>query len=219
MLARKDFIKALSIEPNNKAYTYRLAQTYLPELKDWYQISNLPMKDEGTADANPSKVIELLSPSLTDMNFIVANPAALGTLGAAYLKLGKTDQALPILQDYRKLKGDDILGLRLLAQVYEKKNDAMGTSYCNQKATELSSLTALKLCQTAQALLQVKKEKFALGAVNRALEYSPGSVEARKILRKLAETNAEAEARMKELSGFSFDDLQAYKELMQSKNK
>lgn len=48
---------------------------------------------------------------------------------------------------------------------------------------------------------------------------SLGSVEARRILRKLSESNAEAEARMKELSGFSFDDLQDYKELMQSKKQ
>ena len=216
--ARKDFEEALKSDPDNKIYKFRLAQTYMPELRDWYQIANLPMKDIGKAETNPAKVLELVSPVLNDTNFLVQNPAAIGIAANAYLLQGKTDEAFLAIQNFLRVRRDDLTGLRLMAQVCTKKGDARGADYCNQKVAELSKVLSLRLVQNGAMLAKAGRIKYAIGALKRALDAYPASAEARQVLHQIAKAgDPDAATLMKTLAGWSFEDLQAYKELEASK--
>lgn len=219
--ARKDFEAALKSDPKNPTYLFRLSQTYMPELTDWYQLAIVPLKDEGSpsSPSNPQKTLAILSSLLSNEKLFLQNPPAIGTLGAAYLRLGKLDEAQKYLTEFLKIQRDDILGLKLLGEVFEKKGDKMGESYCKEKTLELSKVAALRLCKVAEGLASQKKDPFAVGALRKAINYYPASAEARLILRKLAMRSPEAMDFMQELSKFSFTDLQAYKEIMQKKGQ
>lgn len=218
--ARKDFEDALKVDPNNKIYKFRLAQTYMPELREWYQIANLPMKDIGKADTNPDKVLELVTPVLGDANFLMQNPAALGIAANAYLMQGKLDDAFLAIQNFLKVRRDDITGLKLMAQICTRRNDSRGADYCNQKVAELSKILSLRLVQNAAVLAKNGRGKYALGAIKRALDAYPASAEARQVLHQMAQAgDADAASLMKTLAGWSFEDLQAYKELEANKSQ
>ncbi len=217
--ARADFENALKLDPNNRIYKFRLAQTYMPEYSDWYAIAVIPIKDSGKADSNPQKVLELIQPSLSDSNFLMSNPAALGMVAAAYLKLNKPNEALQAMQGFLKLKADNVQGLKLMAEICKAVHDERGADYYTQKLAEASRAAAIRLAQNATILMKTKKENLALASLKRAVSYSPGSPETRIVLRQLALTNSDAEAYMKELSNFSLEDMQAYRQVQAAKNK
>lgn len=217
--ARNDFESALKLEPNNAIYKFRLAQTYTPEIKEWYQIANLTLPDSGKADSQPQKVIDLLSPLISDSNFVVQNPTALGMLGNAYLEAQDTDEALQFMQAFLKIRRDDLQGMRLMAKIYQRRGDMQGADYCTAKANQLSKIIAAKLVSNAQSCINRHKEKAAAAAIRRAIEVDPANTDARTVLHKLARKSSEGRALMKELASSSFEDLEAYKELQSEEQK
>ncbi|MBX9686769.1 MAG: fused MFS/spermidine synthase [Candidatus Obscuribacterales bacterium] len=219
MKARKDFEAALAIEPQNFIYKFRLAQTYMPTFKDWYQIANIPMPDIALANSNPARALELLAPVMKDNNFLSQNPAALATYGAACLQTGRLEEGIISLRNFLKVRIDDILALRLLAEASNKTGDQMAASYCTQRAAELSKAVALRLCQASLGLEKEGQVDYAAGALKRALEYNPASAEARVLLKKLALKNDKALEVMKQLTKFSLEDSDAYNQVLQERAK
>jgi spermidine synthase len=214
--ARKDLEDALTLDPTNMIYRYRLAQTYMPELRDWYQIANLPVIDTGKADTNPQKAIELIAPSLSNSSFVNNNPTAISTVAAALLQTGRLDEGMKLMEEFRRFRPDDILALKMLAQAYSQKGNDRMSSYCSQRAADLSKVTAVKSSQGAQLLLSQKKDRLALNLLKRAINCYPASAEARAVLHEMARTNQDAANFMKELSAFSADDARAYEELLKA---
>lgn len=217
--ARKAFEAALVHDPQNQTYKFRLAQTYLPMLTDWYQIANINLEDDGKADSDPKKALALISPCLNDSKFLQQNPEAIATAAAANFELGMREQGYRLMQSYLRIRQDDILGFKYLLDFYKYSGDSTGIKFCSDKLLELGKARAEKLCKSANLLLSNKEEKYAAAILGRALTADPSSSEARKLLVKLAQTNKDAELEMKKLSSSSFEDLQAYKELIQNKNR
>ncbi len=217
--ARKDFEAVLKLEPNSSVYKFRLAQTYCPDIKDWYQIANQTLPDIGKADSDPQKVIDILTPYISNSNFIVQNPTALGMIGDAYLQLDDPENALPFMQAFLKIRRDDLSGMRLMAKIYQRKGDMQGADFCTSKASQLAKKLAAVLVSNANSLAAKHKNRDAVAAIRRAMETDPPNTEARTLLHKLAKNSAEARDLMKEISTSSFEDLEAYKQLRREEDK
>ncbi len=211
--ARKDFTAALKMDPNNVAYRYRLAETYLPEMREWYQIAAVPMDDDGKADSDPAKVLELASPLASNERLVAQNPQVLAFLGAASLKMGKVEDAIRLLNLYLRTRPEDVTALRLIAEAYSKNSDSQGARFAGEKAEKLAKIQAGSLCTSAERVWKEGKEKLAISALKRALDFCPDSQDARKLLRQIALQSESAKSLMKELSTRSFEDMQAYREL------
>ncbi|MBX9721266.1 MAG: hypothetical protein K2X81_07730, partial [Candidatus Obscuribacterales bacterium] len=217
MRARNDFEKALLKEPDSLIFRYRLAQTYMPAFKDWYQLAILPMKDDGQADSDPQKALALLQPTLNNITFIRQNPSALCTAAAAFYQLNDPDKAIALLQNYAQYRPDDILATKLLAALFANKGISTSAMYCNQRAAQLSIQKASNLCQSARALVENKKIDYAIGSLKQAIILYPACKDARTLLKQLALRHPEAELLMQQLAQSNAADLRAYEELKQEK--
>ena len=129
MSARRDFQTALRLSPNEKIYKYRLAQTYLPQYRPWYQLSKTPFKDSATAGSDPQKALELLSPLVEDKNFLSEHPAIMPLLAAARLQLGDTTSGIVLMQVYLQTQPDDKLARQLLEAALSARASAKETEH------------------------------------------------------------------------------------------
>ncbi len=217
MKARKDFEEALKKEPESLVFKYRLAQTYMPAFKDWYQLAILPMKDDGQADSDPQKALALLQPTLGDQTFIRQNPTVLCTAGAALYQLNDLDNAIRMLQNYAQYRPDDILATKLLGALFANKGISTSAMFCNQRAAQLSIDKAGKLCQSAKTLIANQKIDYAIGSLKQAIILYPPCADARVLLKQLALKSPEAELIMQQLAQSNAADQRAYEELKQEK--
>lgn len=213
MKARKDFTTALKFDPENIGFKYRLAQTYLPEMSDWYQTAPVAMIDDGKADSDPAKVIELARPFATNQRLVMQNPQVLAFLGAASLRTGKNEDAIRFLNLFLKSKPEDVAALKLISEAYSLKGDSAGARFAKERAENLAREHANNLVRHAAKLWADGKDLIAVGALKKAIDFCPDSQDARTLLHKIAEQSQGARSLMKELSTRSFEDLQAYREL------
>lgn len=218
MRARKDFAEALKMEPNNMVYRFRLAQTYLPELRDWYQISILPLADEAKPNTDPKKVVELLAACMSDAGFLNQNPNALAVYAAGLVGTGKLKEAVNLFQQCIKLRADDRLSWAFLAEAHAKLGDTINAQLYSRKASELGDAQAMRFAQNAANLGNQGKFNLSVALIKRALALNPAAAAPRNVLWQIADRgDANAEKLMLELSKLSLEDAQAYQRLIQKK--
>lgn len=215
--ARADFAEACRLDPSNRIYKYRLAQTYLPDLRDWYQLAIIPLADSAKPDTNPQKVVELLSPYISDSAFLNGNVGVVSALGAAYLATGKLKEGTSLLQQYIKVKPDDRIAWVLLSQAHAKLGDNINAQLYGRKASELGDAQANRFAQTAAGLANAGKFPMALTLIKRALLLNPATRDSRIVLWQMAERDPNSEKLMQELSKLSMEDAQAYQRLQEKK--
>ncbi len=218
MRARKDFAEAVRLDPKNAVYKYRLAQCYLPDLRDWYQISILPLADDAKATSEPKKVLELLTPLMSDSVFVNQNPPAVALYAAALVSAGKYKDGANLLQQFLKVKADDRLAWALLAEAHAKLGDTINAQLYSRRASELGDAAALRYAQNAANLGNQGKFPLAVTLIRKALLLNPAAAQPRNVLWQIADRgDANAEKLMQELSKLSLEDAQAYQRLIQKK--
>lgn len=203
MRARKDLEKAYAMNKEDPNNAYRLAQSYVPEAQDWYQLSNIPMKDDGVADTQAEKALAVLGSSmaLDPSNFVPKNPEVEATMGLILLRTGHTEQGLAALQHFQNMYSpNNLLAYKILLDTYSKTGNKAGEDFAKQRILFLSMQKADNYAQNAANLLRVGKEKLAFAALKRGLGYYPASFSGRNLLEKMAKTNAEAKSLAEELA-------------------
>ncbi len=206
--ARKDLEKAYALNKTDPNHAYRLAQSYLPEARDWYQLSNTPMKDDGEADTQADKALGILGSSmaLDPNNFVPKNPEVAATMGLALLRTGHTEPGIAAIQQYQSMYAPNSLqAYKILLEAYQKTANKAGEEFAKQRILELSMQKADTYAENASNLLHLGKEKLALAALKRGLDYYPNSFKARNLLKKMAKTNEEAGQLETELEKHSMD--------------
>ncbi|MBX9571161.1 MAG: fused MFS/spermidine synthase [Candidatus Obscuribacterales bacterium] len=218
MRARKDFAEAVKLEPSNLIYKFRLAQTYLPDLREWYQISILPLADEAKPTADPKKVVELLAASMSDNNFVNQNPNAVALYAAGLIGTGKFKEGANLVQQFLKVKADDRIAWALLAEAHQRMGDSINAQLYSRKASELGDAMALRFAQNAANLGNQGKFNLAVALIRKALLLNPAAAQPRNVLWQIADRGDDgAEKLMQELSKLSLEDAQAYQRLIQKK--
>jgi spermidine synthase len=205
--ARRDFSAALLLDPSNRLYKYKLAQTYMPDLRDWYQIASVAIQDDGVAQADPERFIDLASPLLNDPALLKQNPQALAFMGAAQLSIGKCENAISALDSYLKYKPDDIRALRLISEAYRRTGETAKSQSAKAKADQLAEILFHKFCLGAEKLWADGKDNLAVAALRKAIELCPEHRKAQEILIRMAPGSKAAAELLHELSGLASDQI------------
>ncbi|MBX9685981.1 MAG: fused MFS/spermidine synthase [Candidatus Obscuribacterales bacterium] len=217
LAARRDFEKSLQSRPDDIDAQIRLAQTYLPDYRGWYQTAIMPLQDIGVADTNPREVIRLLVPQMNKITDPKAHAVASALLGTAYFKTGETDKSIRPLEEFCS-KNADREAFGILAAAYKKKGIFSKSEYYAQQAEQMANRECLFYLETAKQLISRKQEEKAVEFLRKALIVLPSAEEIRPILWKLAEHNEEAEKLMSSIK-ISDADIEAYKSLLKRKQQ
>lgn len=217
--ARKDLQYLLSLEKDNKAAKYRLAQTYSPIFtEDRFEQSITPVEDFSKQVIDPSMVLTLTAGFTADQDFIGKHPGVLYLVADALHRTGKDSQAIPLMERYVSINPKNVFAWRLLATMLAGKDNPLLASYCWQRSTELGEETAAAMRKKAASLLQQGKTSLAITVLRHALEMSPDDLPARQVLMELAAAgHCDAENVIAELSKLSRRDASALARFRQDK--
>ena len=219
MAARRDFEQALKLDPQNNAYKFHLAQTYLPELKPWYQSSILTLPDIAPATTDARKAIEILNPLKCNPAFTAENPLALATLAAALIRDGNLSEGSELISAYATKHPVDSLAAQLLSEAMKKRGDNDRANTYDLQAKELAKDEAFKHAMESAKQYESGRREQAFKELKHALVYCPSANPPRKLLFEMARKDPDAEKLLKQFSTLSPEDAKAYRELQSLKEQ
>lgn len=121
--ARTDFEVACRMSPGEKIYRLRLAETYLPQYRQWYQLALKPLPDLSVAESRPGRVVELLSGLAEDREFVAENPLTLAFLAAAKIEQGDAESGVKMMREYLTEQPGDRLARQILDGAISRKTN------------------------------------------------------------------------------------------------
>ncbi|MBY0550243.1 MAG: fused MFS/spermidine synthase [Candidatus Obscuribacterales bacterium] len=218
-LARKDLQYLLSLESNNKAAKYRLAQTYSPVFtEDRFEQSITPMDDFSKQVVDPALVLSLTAGLTADAQFVDKHPGVLYLVADALHRTGKDRQAIPLMERYVGIYAKNVLAWRLLGTMLSREDKPSLAAYCWQHSMALGQGAAKAMRNKAASLLEHGKVDEAVTVLKHAIEMSPDDLPARQVLMEQAIAgNAAAESVIAELARLNRTDAAALERFRQDR--
>jgi spermidine synthase len=189
--ARQSFLSVLSIEPNNLAAHFHLAQAYMIPINDIHS------GKEKLAMANTA--VKHLSLVLPKKKFVSKHPEVLYFLGTAYRILGDNEKARDALEKYTQIKPMDALALRQLGVVLYNLGLETEASSCWNQSFQIGVRQSNKLVNKSKKLLQKRKVEEALKELAISLDLFPSNNEALSLLQTIAKRDPVYGERAKEI--------------------
>ena len=181
--AQNSFEQAVLLDPVNPLFKFHLAQTYS---KLYVGEKRLPHCT--SAKSNPTKVIALCREISTDRNFLAANPSVLLLLADAYLRDGKFQNAIPILELAVQYNVRASIAWGLLSEACQRAALTIKSKSCEERAHIFAQFELGEMRKEATLLIKEGNFRNATGLLQSILETDPSDEVSRKLLTRMAET-------------------------------
>lgn len=187
-LARETCKKALQIDPNYAEARIRLAESYLPTVRNI-----LRRKPVGDPKDEPQLALECLAPIANNSEQIKAFPEILRLQGMALYKAkGDAKAAESLLKQFIARDPGNLAARHELADLAEKAGDTKQAQAIRQETAVVQKNFVNQLLRIASGAIERRNDRYAVIMLANAIKVEPSNPNAKRLLTLLAESNHDA---------------------------